>query len=184
MPAGSKGVVILVKLRLFMKTFFLKRCLPVLILSLFAFGLHKHYISLTEIYYAKEKQSVQITMRFFIDDLEKVTEARFGTELNLATDEEAKEANAYLERYIRQKFMVSINGEEKQYNYLGKEYENDTVFFYLEIEGVESIDEIEVVNQMLFEEFEEQQNYVKLRIGETDKTFILVKANDKEMLKF
>ena len=38
-------------------------------------------------------------------------------------------------------------------------------------------------NSMLMEVFEEQQNYVKMTIGEIRKTFILIKANDKEMLK-
>ena len=166
-----------------MKTFFFRLGLPLVVWSLLAFGMHKHYISLTKIYFAQDKQAVQITMRFFIDDIEKVTEARFETDLNLATEKEHENSNAFLERYIHQKFRLNINGEEATYNYLGKEYENDTVFFYLEIEGIQEIEMIEVENEMLFEAFEEQQNYVKLEIGEINKTFILVKANDKEMLK-
>ena len=67
--------------------------------------------------------------------------------------------------------------------YLGKEYEHDIVYIYLEIENVKEINTIQVQNAMLFEEFEAQQNFIKLTLGEIQKTFILVKANDKEMLK-
>ena len=102
----------------------------------------------------------------------------------MATKQENKKANFYLEKYITQKFKVNINDEDKVYRYLGKEYDNDVVFFYLEIPDIENINKIVVQNSMLFEEFEEQENYVKLNINNTKKTFILIKANDKEMLKF
>jgi hypothetical protein len=69
------------------------------------------------------------------------------------------------------------------YSYLGKEYENNDVFFYLELENIDQINSITIENSMLFETFEEQQNYVKLTIEGVQKTFILVKANVKEMLK-
>ena len=39
-----------------------------------AFGTHEYYISLTKIKYVEEKKSVQITMSYFIDDVEKVLE--------------------------------------------------------------------------------------------------------------
>ena len=147
-----------------------------------SFVLHKHYISLTRIEYAPEDQALQITMRFFIDDLEKAVGTRYDTELKLGTEEEIDGSNPLIERYIQQKFRVMVNGEEKTHAYLGKQYENDEVFFFLEIGGIERIETLTVQNSMLFEVFEEQQNYVKISIGETRKTFILVRANDQEKL--
>lgn len=153
------------------------------IIPLLAFGVHEHYISLTKINYAEDKKSVQVTMRYFIDDVEKVLESRYELPMELATKDENKKSNLYLETYINQKFKISINDLEQTYVYLGKEYENDLVYFYLEIENVDDIKNIEVQNSMLVEEFEDQQNFVKLSIGNVQKTFILIKANDKEMLK-
>jgi hypothetical protein len=155
----------------------------VLIIPMMAFGLHEHYISLTKINYAKDKKSVQVTMRYFIDDVEKVLETRYELPMELATKSENKKIDQYLETYINQKFKISINDLEQTYVYLGKEYEDDLVYFYLEIENVDGIKNIEVQNSMLVEEFENQQNFIKLTIGNVQKTFILIKANDKEMLK-
>jgi hypothetical protein len=155
----------------------------VLIIPMMAFGLHEHYISLTKINYAKDKKSVQVTMRYFIDDVEKVLETRYELPMELATKSENKKTDQYLETYINQKFKISINDLEQTYVYLGKEYEDDLVYFYLEIENVDGIKNIEVQNSMLVEEFEDQQNFIKLTIGNVQKTFILIKANDKEMLK-
>ena len=153
------------------------------VVTMSSFVLHEHYISLTQIEHNPSEKSLQITMRFFIDDLEKAVGSRFGKNLALATPEELNNSDVYIERYLDTKFNLWIDGTERTPNYLGKQYEDDQVFFFLEIDKVENIELIEVQNNMLMEVFAEQQNYIKLRIGEVDKTFILVKANDKEMLK-
>ena len=157
--------------------------ISLLIIPLLAFGLHKHYISLTKVEYVKEQKSVQITMRFFIDDIELALENQFDETMELATQFQNKKADKLLETYVRQNFKIWINDSEMIYNYLGKEYEDNEVFFYLEIENVNEINEIAVKNRMLLNEFEDQQNYIKLNIETVQKTFILVRANDKEMLK-
>jgi len=154
-----------------------------LIMPMLALGVHKHYISLTKVDFIKEKEVIQVTMKFFIDDIELALENRHGEAMELTTKEENKMADKFLEGYIRQKFTVWVNEEEKAYSYLGKEYENNEVFFYLELKNISDIKTIEVENSMLFEEFEEQQNYIKLKIENVQKTFILVKANNKEKLK-
>jgi hypothetical protein len=162
-----------------------KKAFLLLIIPLLAFTVaHKYYISLTKIDFIEDKKTVQITMRFFIDDIENTLKSRINTSLELATKSENKKADFFLEKYISQKFKININEENKNLVYLGKEYDNDVVYFYLEINDIENIDKIEVQNSMLFEAFEEQENYIKLNVNNIKKTFILIKANDKEMLKF
>ncbi len=163
---------------------FHKKLLIFLIIPLFAFTMHKYYISLTKIDYVKDKKEVQITMRFFIDDVEKVLNNRFNKSFELATKNEPSDTDNHITLYINQKFHVKINDQEKTYQFLGKEYDNDVVYFYLEITDIELINTIEVQNKMLFEEFEEQENYIKLNINNNHKTFILIKNNDKDLLKF
>ena len=154
------------------------------IIPLLAFGMHKYYISLTKIDFIENEKMVQITMRFFIDDIENTLENRFDIKLELDTENENKKANTFLEKYIVSKFKVIINENVKTLNFLGKEYENDVVFFYLEITDIETVNKIEVQNRMLFEEFPEQENYIKFNINKSKKTYILSKKNDKEMLNF
>jgi len=154
-----------------------------LVIPILALGVHKHYISLTKVDFIKEKKVIQVTMKFFIDDIELALENKHGQAMELTTKDENKMADKFLEGYIRQKFKVWVNEEEKAYAYLGKEYENNEVFFYLELENISDIKTIEIQNSMLFEEFEEQQNYIKLNIENVQKTFILLKANNKDKLK-
>ncbi len=149
-----------------------------------SFSVHKYYVSVTEIKFAEQKRELQISMRFFIDDVEAVLNQRFDKEFYLATKKELNDADNYLKLYIDQKFQIKVNGQIISTNYLGKEYENDVVYFYLLADKISSVDVIEVTNTMLYEKFEDQENYIQLNINDQRNTFILTKRNDKEMLKY
>ena len=149
-----------------------------------SFSAHKYYVSVTEIKFAEQKQELQISMRFFIDDLEAVLNQRFDKEFFLSTKKELTDADNYLKLYIDQKFQIKINGQSITARYLGKEYENDVVYFYLLADKISSVNVIEVTNTMLYEKFEDQENYIQLNINDQRNTFILTKRNDKEMLKY
>lgn len=163
----------------------LKKYLPILLMPLLVSAVaHKFYVSVTHMEYAEEKKAFQITTRIFIDDLEKVLNNRYDIRAAMATEEEYPDLDTYIGKYLKRKLSIRINGEETAVNYLGKEYRDDLVICYLEIEGIEleKLHSVEVTNDILTELFEEQQNVVHLRIGEKKKSFILVRENNKGML--
>ncbi len=131
----------------------------------------------------EEEQALQITMRFFIDDVENTLESRYDTELELDTPAEAKNSDFYIQKYLAQKFKITVNDQLVKLNYIGKEYNNDVVYFYLEALHIDSIKSIEVESKMLYEEFPDQENFIKLNVKNIKKTYILIKEKDKEMLK-
>ncbi|MDZ7614964.1 MAG: DUF6702 family protein [Flavobacteriaceae bacterium] len=149
-----------------------------------SFTMHKYYVSMTEIKYVEEKKEIQITMRFFIDDFEKVLGDQFKKPFALATEKELKDTDKFINFYLIQNFRLTINGKAHKFHFLGKEYENDVVYLYAEVTDVQSIQSIEIQNRMLFEGFEDQQNYIKLDVNSQKKTFILTKQIDKELIKF
>lgn len=158
--------------------------LAVVLPLLMATGIHKFYVSVTEIDYVKEKKSVQIVMRIFVDDLETVLKKRYDAQLVLTEKNESKDVDMYLQRYIKEKFQVKINGATSDYVFLGKEYETDIVYCYLEIKNISNIKSFEIVNKLLFDVFDEQQNIVKTNINSQNKSFILIPQNDKGLLNF
>ena len=61
------------------------------LLPLFAFtAMHKYYISVTQVNYVQEKQSLQITSRIFIDDFENLLRERYDDTIILAEKDEAE----------------------------------------------------------------------------------------------
>jgi len=154
------------------------------IIPLTAFSVHKYYISLCEIEHVKAQNSVQITLGMFIDDIELTLNKIYNTKLNLATENEFTSIDEYFEEYLNKHFFITVNNEKKTYEYIGKEYDDDIVRFYLEIADVQKINSISVKNISLFKDFEDQQNIIKIKANQKNKTFYLNKQNDKGLLKF
>ncbi len=162
----------------------LKKIGLLLVIPLMAFALHKYYISLTQIDYKPQEKSLHITMRLFIDDLEKSLSTNFKKEFKLGTSKELAKTNDFIAFYLNTHFIVRVNDTLRNYSFLGKEYENDVVYFYIEIDSISNIKNIAVQNNILIREFETQQNIIKLNINNQKKTMILNKSNDKDLLNF
>ncbi len=149
-----------------------------------AFTLHKEYYSLTKIVYNQENEAVQISMRLFTNDMELALSKKYEKALELGTEYEIANANRLLDLYFNENFSISINGEETRYQFLGKEFEKDAMFVFMEISDIESINQISVRNTILTHSFFEQENIIKLNINGKAKSLILTISNDKGMLKF
>ena len=163
----------------------IKSLLILLILPLFAFtAVHKYYVSVTQIDYIKEKKSVQITSRIFIDDFEKLLRERYDQSITLAKDQDEKQIDLYIEKYLKSKLKININNKPVNLVFIGKEYEDDIMNCYLEIENISEITSFEVVNEVLFDMFKEQKNIVRTFINSKHKSFVLIPKKDKGMLNF
>ena len=163
----------------------LKQFFLILVVPLFAFtAVHKYYVSVTQINYVPSEQSVQIISRIFVDDLEKLLRERYDEAITLIAINEESSNNAYIEKYLKEKLKIKINGKEALLTFVGKEYDADIVKCYLEVEGVKKIESIEISNQVLFDLFDEQQNIVKTKIYSKQKSFLLDRSNKLALLNF
>lgn len=164
----------------------MKKCVILfLVLPLLAFAIaHKFYVSVTNINYAEDEDAMQITTRIFIDDFEDVLKKRYGIKADLATENEAKIADEFIEKYLNTKFIVRMNGVQAPYMFLGKKYDNDVMVCYLEIPkvGFERLKTFEIQNEVLTDLFEEQKNVVHIKWLGNKKSFVLIKENNKGML--
>jgi len=160
-----------------------KKLLLLVIIPLLAFSAHKYYLSLTQIEYNQDAKSLEIIINVFMDDIETALNQDYNLDLQLNTKKELKESDTYFANYLKEKLQFSINNKSLQFNYLGKEYDADLVYFYLEIKEVENFTSLEINNKILTRHFPEQQNVVKMKVGKKKVSKILNKKNDKALLK-
>ncbi|MGB0896558.1 MAG: DUF6702 family protein [Flavobacteriaceae bacterium] len=152
----------------------------VLFVALTSFtSLHKYYVSVTDVEFSKANKSLQITSRLFIDDLEKVLQERYDSTLKI----DSKVVDLYIEKYFNKKLVVDVNGEKSVYTYIGKEFEDDMVHCYFEIENVEAIQTVKVTNQLLLDVFDGQQNITHVSVNNKKKSFLLIKEEPSGLLK-
>lgn len=151
----------------------------------FAFSsAHKYYVSITKIEYVKEQKSIQIITRIFIDDFENLLKERYDDKIVLASDLDETQIDSYIKKYLLSRLKINIDGKESIIKFIGKEYDEDVVQCYLEIEGVENIKSFAVENNVLYDMFNDQKNIVRTNINGKNKSFILIPENNKGMLNF
>ena len=154
------------------------------IIPLLSFTTHKYYLTLTQLTYKSEAKSIQIIMNVFMDDIEVALNKDYNIDLQLTTKKELKNNDVYFERYLKEKLLFKVDGIAKTFNYIGKEYEGDLVYFYLEIENINQVKTIHVTNNILTKHFPEQQNLVKSKVGKKNKSVLLTKEDNTTTLKF
>lgn len=163
----------------------LKHSLLIIALTTLAFTTaHKYYVSITKIEYVKEKQSIQIISKIFINDLEMLLRKRYDPSITLNEKSDENKIDTYIEKYLLEKLKISINKKAETLLFIGKKYEDDVVHCYLEIENISEVKSFEVQNKVLYDAFEDQKNIVRTYINNQHKTFVLIPENEKGVLNF
>ena len=160
-----------------------KIALP-LLLFILAFSSHKYYLSLTQIEYNKDHKSLEVIINVFMDDVELAINNEYDVDMRLTTKEELKGVDEYFQKYLSNNLKFFINNKLVQYNFIGKEYEGDLVYFYLELELKEDPLSLKVINTLLFDYFEQQQNVIKFKNGSKRQSKILSIDTNKALLNF
>lgn len=145
---------------------------------------HKYYIALTEIEYVEKKKNIQMIMNVFLDDFETAVNKEYNIDLQLNTTNELQNSDRYFIKYLKENFTIWINETAANYTFVGKEYEGDILYFYLELQNIEEVRSITVKNTMLVKQFPEQQNLVKAIVNAKRKSLFLDRSTDKGLLKF
>jgi len=163
-----------------------KKIFLLIILPLVAFTtVHKYYMSVTTINYSEKEETLQITSLIFIDDFEKLLEERYDLNAVLATPNEVENATIYIEKYLKQKFLLKVNSKPVSFNFIGKEYDDDVMKCYMEVTGINiaTLKSIEIENSVLMDVFNEQQNIIHFKFPKKKKSMVLIRENNNGMLK-
>lgn len=136
---------------------------------------HEFYLSVTDVTYVKEEESIQIISRVFVDDFENVLKKRYDQPIVLIEGREIEVTDQYIEKYIHQKFAIQIDQQEVNLNYLGREFVDDMVYLYIEIQNIKPFQEITIKDEILIDLFETQKNMIHFKSDQFKKSFILEK---------
>jgi len=150
---------------------------------IFSTNTHEFYLSVTDIEYIKDESSIQIISRVFTDDFENVLNKRYRKDLVLITGQEKKETAFYVEKYIKDKLQIDIDNDKQRLHYLGKKYEDDMVYLFIEIQDVPEFSKLNVENLILTDMFEEQKNMIHFTAEDFKLSFILEKRAGSKMIQ-
>lgn len=148
---------------------------------------HEFHISKCLIEYNEKEKALQVTLHLFIDDLEDALKAQGADELFICTEKESEKAEEYIYKYLQQKLEISLDEQAVDYTFLGKEMSEDmvAVWCYLELENVESFNQLYVKNRILLDTFDDQKNIISIIGPQKKKGYLLFNnSKDEETLEF
>jgi hypothetical protein len=149
---------------------------PVLFLLIGAFVLsafvseHKFYMSLTEVHHNKETRSLEVSTRFFTDDVERAISPEGQTiRVERSMDEELL---PLMQRFYESETSIEIDGKKQDFNFIGYEVENELLYCFAEIKDVKRVSSMDLSATWLFDQFEDQVNIINVYIGEVKAAYL------------
>ena len=149
-----------------------------LLLSLFccfSFSVeHDYYLSTTKVRWVPQKQQLQLTSRFFLEDIEALMQEQVDAKIQFAPDTNKAIIDAFVEEFYRTNIAVKLDGALQPLTYLGREYQDDLLVVYAELNPAkDDFQNIEIDAQFLTEFLPTQQNIFHLSTPEKKKSFLL-----------
>ncbi len=154
-----------------------------LLFFLTAFTVHKFYVSTYQVNYVSQKKMVQITSRIFIDDLNEALEKKYKKRAYVGTNRQTEADIDLMKKYIAEKCIIKINGEQKSFNYLSNELEANVLVCYFSIKNISKLNNLSIENNALMELNGDQQNVIQANIDGDKKSLLLTVDNFKGTLK-
>jgi len=155
-----------------------------LVVSTGVVSAHPFYVTVSQIDHNASERTLEITIKFFTDDLQRALEQRAGSPLFLGTDREADAASQRLFEYVVANVELVIDGHAATLRYVGKEVETDATWCYVEVVDVASPTRITVTNRLLLDYFDTQSNIVHVKVGGVQKSLLLRDGHVSEQLAF
>ncbi|WP_214225898.1 DUF6702 family protein [Pedobacter sp. B4-66] len=126
---------------------------------------HPFYVSVTEVDYSPKTKTVQVSVRIFFDDLESALDKRYKTSINILKPKDRKQVDGLISDYVKNHLQIKANNKLLSLKYLGYQIEEDAAWCYFESEKVESIQKLDVQNDILFEQHDSQVNMIHATVN-------------------
>ena len=160
--------------------------LVIYVLCLFGFSFpHPFHSSIISLKFNDNSRSIEITMRVFANDLEKTINQINDLNIIIDNDDNMQNVDSLIFNYIDKTIFLSINENECDLSWIGKEFETDIVWLYLEILDIDKkIKKISAENRFLFSSFKDQLNIMNFYIHGKQKTIMTHKDKPVDILSF
>ncbi len=158
----------------------------VTVLSLFpnATQAHPFHVSMCEVKYNTETQSLEVALKLFVDDLNLCLRKKGIADQYFGEDKELASADTILSTYIKNVFTIDVDGQDQNLSYLGKEFDNGALWAYFEIPNVPPFKTFGSSSTLFFEIFDDQQNIIQLDYRGKTRSLLLHSRNSTDKLTF
>lgn len=159
-------------------------CLLVLCFGMMSVSMHKFYVSVTEIVLNNTKKELQITSRYFVDDLNNSLSKKHKSNFYLGSVKETEEQVGLLKKYLTENFLIKVNAKAKDLIFIATEMEDDVLICYFKVKDISKVQSLEVKNTVLFDFIQEQQHIIHTKVGTEKQSLLLTSSDSNGLLKY
>lgn len=126
---------------------------------------HPFYISVTEINQNAAAKSLELSCKFFADDLEQTLEKANNARLDISSAKDKALFDKYIPDYVNKHLQLVVDGKPVNLTYVGYEKEKESAYCYFEIANLASPKQIDAVNSLLHDFRTEQINIMHVTLS-------------------
>lgn len=127
--------------------------------------LHPYYISMTDINYNNKARSLEVSVRIFTDDFEKVLRKNCNCKVDLLKPQDKKTMSILINSYIQQHLQLKVNGQARTMEFAGYQQEEESIWNYYQVKDIQQVKKIEITNSLLHDFREEQINMLHINVN-------------------
>lgn len=141
-----------------------------LLLSFWFTLFHPFFVSVTEIKQNTTNHSIEISCRMFYDDLEKALEKQYHVQLDIVKPKDKTQINKFINDYVKKHLLIKVDGKVLNYTFIGYEIQEDGAWSYFEVKGIDHVKEVQVHDDLLYEQHPEQINMLHVIVNNQRKS--------------
>lgn len=145
---------------------------------------HPYYISVIDIKHNSAQKSLQISTRFFTNDLEDALDKVSHKKIDVLNPKNKAEVDSILNNYIKQRFSISINSKLQTLQFVGYEREEESIWAYLEIKKVNTPKTLSIKTKLLYDYLPSQVNIIHAEVNGIKKSSKVTNPDSKIEFNF
>jgi hypothetical protein len=126
---------------------------------------HPFYMSTTEINHNSAEKTLEISCKLFIEDFEKALAAVYKMPVDLSNPKDKKQVDQWVFNYLQKHIQLKVDGKPVVLQFVGYEKEKEAAWCYVQVNNVPTVKKIEIVDTLLYEQFESQINVLHVTVG-------------------
>ena len=146
--------------------------------------LHPFFVSVIEINHNEKEASIEISVRTFTNDLEKMMGAEAKTTIDLSQANQKNKADALIDAYLTKRLNLTANGKKCNLEYVGFEIQKESTWSYFEVKNIKQLNQLNIICEILFGVNEQQINIFHVKAKGNRKSYELIYPKNTVQFNF
>ncbi|MFM1930088.1 MAG: hypothetical protein RL387_1416 [Bacteroidota bacterium] len=146
--------------------------------------LHPFFVSVIDIQHNPKEATLEISVRAFTDDLEKMILKESNIVIDLSDPKQKTRANQLVEQYIQRKIALNSNGAKLKLDFIGFEIQSESTWSYFEVKNMKQLKQLGINCELLFGINPQQINIIHVSSNGVRKSYELAAPKNSTQFIF